>query len=90
MKNINRKNARKLIKRAKANPGLEKEFQKDPAAFLKKNNINADDLPPEVMEKISGGIAFTAALGIIAAITGITASAAATANGIDQIVDRHK
>ncbi len=56
MNNINRKNARKLIKRAKANPSLEKEFQKDPVAFLKKNNINADDLPPEVMEKISGGI----------------------------------
>ena len=90
MKNINRKNARKLIKRAKADPSLEKEFQKDPVAFLKKNNINTDDLPPEVMEKISGGIVFTTALGIIAGVAAITASTATAANEIDQIVDRHK
>ena len=56
MKDKSKSSLKKLLKRAKSNPALEKEFQKDPVAFLKKNNINADDLPPEVMEKISGGI----------------------------------
>lgn len=90
MKDKSKSSLKKLLKRAKSNPALEKEFQKDPVAFLKKNNINTDDLPPEVMEKISGGIVFTTALGIIAGVAAITASTATAANEIDQIVDRHK
>lgn len=89
MKKSTKTNLDKLMKRAKANPKLDKEFQKDPMAFLEKNNINTDDLPPEVMEKISGGILFTTALGIIAGVAAITASTATAANEIDQIVDRH-
>lgn len=56
MKKTNKNNLETLMKRAKSNPNLDKEFQKDPMAFLKKNNINTDDLPPEVMEKVSGGL----------------------------------
>ena len=73
----------KLMERVKKNPRLEKEFQKDPIVFLEKNNINTNDLPPEVMEKISGGmfvvddlLLATAAAGSVITAVGTVATAA--------------
>ena len=88
----NKKKLLKLMNRVQKDPKLAKAFEKDPVAFFEKNNINTDDLPPEVMEKISGGFLATAATlaGICAALGATAASGMTAYNQYDQVLDRHK
>ena len=50
----NTSDLKKLLNKINSNPGLIEEFKKDPEAILKKHNIDPDDLPSDVIEKISG------------------------------------
>ena len=79
-----KKNLESLITRINKNPELKKKFKENPEEILKKNNINPDNLPAEVMEKISGG-----SVALCVAILGGVAAAATAANEVDQIVARH-
>lgn len=55
MKNTIKDKLDQLKQKMGKDPSLKNEYEKDPVLFLEKNGIDTDDLPPEILEKISGG-----------------------------------
>jgi hypothetical protein len=62
MKNKTQIKLEQLKQKIEKNPALKDEYAKDPALFLEKHGIDTDDLPPEILEKISGGLWWVAPL----------------------------
>jgi hypothetical protein len=56
MKNKTKYKLKELKQKIEKDPSLKGEYEKDPALFLEKHGIDTDDLPPEILEKISGGL----------------------------------
>ena len=77
-----------LIRKINKDPELKKSFKENPEKVLKAHDINPDDLTPEMLKKVSGGLLLMTALGIARAITGIAAGGATAANEIDQMIKR--